>query len=82
MEASYADIMDAPETQYDDIIETKALLSELFLTTQGGMESVAEFGGQLHSISYKIKQSQGDKGGIDDDEYVQKISFEGWRTML
>ena len=62
MEASYEDIMDALETQYDDITETEALLSELFLTTQGKKESVAEFGGQLHSIQYKIKQSQGEKG--------------------
>ena len=39
------------------------MLSELFSTTQGDKESVAEFGEQLHSISYKIKQSQGEKGG-------------------
>ena len=45
MEASYEDIMDALETQYDDITETEALLSELFSTTQGEKESVAEFGG-------------------------------------
>ena len=45
MEASYEDIMDALKTQYDDITETEALLSELFLTTQGEKESVAEFGG-------------------------------------
>ena len=31
MEASYEDIMDALKTQYDDITETEALLSELFL---------------------------------------------------
>ena len=54
MEASYDDIMDALETQYDDITETEALLSELFSTTQGEKESVEEFGGRLHSISYKI----------------------------
>ena len=57
MEASYEDIMDALETQYDDITEAEALLSKLFLTTQGEKESVAEFGGWLHSIQYKIKQS-------------------------
>ena len=45
IEASYDDIMDALKTQYDDITETEALLSELFLTTQGKKESVAEFGG-------------------------------------
>ena len=45
IEASYDDIMDAFEMQYDDITETEALLSELFLTTQGEKESVAEFGG-------------------------------------
>ena len=45
IEASYEDIMDALETQYDDITEAEALLSELFLTTQGKKESVAEFGG-------------------------------------
>ena len=45
MEASYEDIMDALETQYDDITETEALLSELFSTTQGEKESVAEFVG-------------------------------------
>ena len=45
MEASYEDIMDAVKTQYNDITETEALLSELFLTTQGKKESVAEFGG-------------------------------------
>ena len=45
MEASYIDIMDALETQYDDITETEALLSKLFLTTEGKKESVAEFGG-------------------------------------
>ena len=45
MEASYKDIMDALKTQYDDITETEALLSELFSTTQGQKESVAEFGG-------------------------------------
>ena len=45
MEASYEDIMDALEMQYDDITETEALLSELFSTTQGEKESVAEFGG-------------------------------------
>ena len=39
MEASYEDIMDALETQYDDITETEALLSELFSTTQGEKES-------------------------------------------
>ena len=42
---SYEDIMDALETQYDDITETEALLSELFSTTQGEKESVAEFRG-------------------------------------
>ena len=41
MEASYEDIMDALETQYNDITETEALLSELFSTTQGKKESVA-----------------------------------------
>ena len=45
MEASYEDIMDALETQYNDITQTEALLSELFSTTQGKKESVAEFGG-------------------------------------
>ena len=45
MEASYEDIMDALKTQYGDITETEALLSELFSTTQGEKESVAEFGG-------------------------------------
>ena len=45
IEASYNNIMDALRTQYDDITETEALLSELFLTTQGEKESVAEFGG-------------------------------------
>ena len=69
--------MDALKPQYDDITETEALLSELFSTTQGEKESVAEFGGQLHSIQYKIKQSQGDKGGKDenDDEFVQQNFF-------
>ena len=46
MEASYNDIMDALETQYDDITETEALLGELFSTKQGEKESVAQFGGQ------------------------------------
>ena len=45
IEASYNDIMDALKTQYDDIAETEALLSQLFSTTQGEKESVAEFGG-------------------------------------
>ena len=77
MEASYEDIMDALETQYDDITETEALLSKLFSTTQGKKESVAKFGGQLHSIQYKIKQSQGEKEGKDenDDEFVQQNFF-------
>ena len=39
IEASYNDIMDALKTQYDDITETEALLSELFSTTQGEKES-------------------------------------------
>ena len=77
MEASYDDIMDALETQYDDIMETEALLSELFSTTQGEKESVAEFGGWLLSIAYKIKQSQGAKGGRDDDQFVQQNFFWG-----
>ena len=47
MEASYEDIMDALKTQYDDITETEALLSELFSTIQGEKESVAEFGGDF-----------------------------------
>ena len=72
---SYDDIMDALETQYDNITETEALLNELFLITQGEQESVVEFGGQLHSVAYKIKQSQGDKGGRDDDEFVQQNFF-------
>ena len=76
IEASYEDIMDALETQYDDITETEALLSELSLTTQGEKESVPEFGGRLHSIQYKIKQSQGDKGRKDEnDEFVQQNFF-------
>ena len=45
MEASYEDIMDALETQYDDITETEALLSGLFSTTQGQKEYVAELRG-------------------------------------
>ena len=45
MEASYNDITDALKTQYDDITETEALFSELFSTTQGEKESVAESGG-------------------------------------
>ena len=74
MEASYEDIMDALKTQYDDITETEALLSELFSTIQGEKEAVAEFGGRLLSIAYKIRQSQGDKGGRDD-EFVQQNFF-------
>ena len=37
--ASYDDITDALETQYDDITEIEALLSKLFLTTQSKKES-------------------------------------------
>ena len=80
MEASSEDIMDALKTQYDDITETEALLSELFSTTQGEKESVAEFGGQLHSIAYKIRQSQGDKVGRNDDEFVQQNFFWGLKN--
>ena len=65
-----------PWTQYDDTTETEALLSELFSTTQGKKESVAEFGGWLHSIAYKIRQSQG-----DDDEFVQQNFSGAWRMM-
>ena len=70
MEASYDDIMDALETQYDDITETEALLSKLFSTTQGEKESVAKFGGWLHSIAHKIRQSQGTR----EEEMMMSLS--------
>ena len=58
--ASYEEIMEALQAQYDDVAEV--LLSELFSTTQGEKESLTEFASRLESILYQLSK-------LDDSGY-------------
>ena len=70
--ASYEEIMEALQTQYDDVAEV--LLSELFSTTQGEKESLTEFASRLESILYQLAKLD-DSGYEWGDADILKVNF-------
>ena len=75
MEASYDNIMDALVTQYDDITETEALLSELFSIHRVKRNLWLNLGDDSIQYHTRLNSQKGTRGGIDDDEFVQQNFF-------